>query len=126
MMLHTWGKCWNTHTETHAHTKVKPQIPRSLLSALHTWRLLISGCWLTPFNRIPLVLGFLCSVEDAHATSPGTVGENEVGVIEWEREEWRMKSGALAAVAVAHGLKTALMTVPVIQALISRGNFSPW
>lgn len=52
------------------HTRVKPQIPAGLLSAPYTWRLLISGCWLTPFNRIPLVLGFLCSVEDTQATSP--------------------------------------------------------
>ena len=63
------------HTQTH--TQVKLQIPRGLLSALHTWRLLISGCWLTPFNRIRLVLGFLCSVEDAHAVSPGKVGWRE-------------------------------------------------
>ncbi len=86
-MLHKWGKCWNT--QRHTHTQVKPEIPRGLLSALHTWRLLISGCCLTPFNRIPLVLGFLCSVEDAHAISPGWVGERER-----EREksrEWKVR-----------------------------------
>lgn len=60
-----------THTEPHSHDQVKPQIPKGLLSALYTWRLLISGCLLTPFNRIFLVLGFLCSVEDVHAISQG-------------------------------------------------------
>lgn len=66
-----------THVHTHTHTQVKPQIPRGLLSALHTRRVLISGCWLTPFNRILLVLGFLCSVEDTHGISPERVRERE-------------------------------------------------
>lgn len=67
----------HTHTQSHTqtHTPVKPQIPMGLLSAPHTRRLLISGCWLTPFNRIPPVLGFLLSVEDAHVISTGRVGE---------------------------------------------------
>ncbi len=80
------SKCWDTHRDSCTHTQVKPQIPKGLLSALHTWRLLISGCWLTPFNRIPLVLGFLGSVEDAHAVSPRRVGERqrEVGSRESE------------------------------------------
>lgn len=73
------------HTEECAHTQVKPQNPMGLLSAPHTRRLLISGCWLTPFNRIPPVLGFLLSVEDAHATSTGRVGG--------EQDEHKIKAG---------------------------------
>lgn len=42
-----------------------------------------------------------------------------------ERKERRMKSEAGAAVAAVHALRTALMAVPVIQALISRRVFSP-
>lgn len=36
-----------------------------------------------------------------------------------------MKSEALAAVAVVHELRVALMTLPVRQALISKAIFSP-
>lgn len=77
--------------KTHMHTQVKPQIPWGLLYALHTWRLLISGCCLTPFNRIPLVLGFLCSAEDTHATSPERVSEGGV-----ENEKWGYGLGGSA------------------------------
>lgn len=123
-MTHT---CMLTHTET----RVKLQIPRGLLSALHTRRVLISGCWLTPFNRILLVLGFLCSVEDTWHVPREDERERGVGVEEGERkreresDESRMKSEALAAVAMVHKLRVALMTLPVRQALISQAIFSP-
>lgn len=57
------------------HTRMKPQSPSGLHSALHTRTILISGCRLTPFNRIFLVLGFLCALEDTHGTSLERVRE---------------------------------------------------
>lgn len=68
-----------THTLSTPHTLPTPphppnhpgnhSSPRGGLSALHTWRLLISGCLLTPLSRIPLVLGFLL-FEGSQAISP--------------------------------------------------------
>lgn len=113
-----------TLSHTHTQTQMKPQIPRGLPSALHTRRILISGCWLTPFNRILLVLGFLCSVEDTHGMSlERCVCEREVGV--GERGRHRLKSEALAGMAMVHELRVALMTLPVRQALSSQAIFSP-
>lgn len=113
------------HTQRHTYTQVKPQIPKGLLSALHTRRVLISGCWLTPFNRILLVSGFLCPVEDPHGTSPERVREKNTCGRGREREEGSTKSEGLAAVAMVHELQVALMTLPVRQALISQAIFSP-
>lgn len=116
-MLHTWVKCWSTHRATLTHPN-ETAYPKGLLSVLHTWRLLISGCSLTPFNRIRLVLGFLCSVEDAHAISQGKEEEKS------RSDGGRMQSGAMAAVAVAYELGLPSMRLPVRWALISQLIFS--
>lgn len=119
-VLHTWGKCWNTHRDTRTHPS---ETADSQGFAFCSAYMEVIDIWLLPFNRIPLVLGFLCSVEDAHAISPAWVGEREIGVIECGRSgEWKVGLWLQWQRCTDKGV--ALMTLPVKQALISQAIFS--
>lgn len=128
--IHGVNAVTHTYTLTHTETQVKLQIPRGLLSALHTRRVLISGCWLTPFNRILLVLGFLCSVEDTHGMSPERMRERGGGGVEEggrKRERW-VENEKWGFGCSGHGaqIKSGIDDTSCKTGFDFTGHFQPW